>query len=61
MIIFVTAAPERIELTQTKKAELISRIKSNHLTEDDSNVLVGLIEFNCWLQKCIVEKKYFHP
>jgi len=53
---FVTATPERIELTQTEKTELISRIKSNHLTEDDANMLIALIEFNFWLQTRIAEK-----
>ncbi len=52
----MTAAPERIELTQAEKAELISRIKSNSLTEDDSDMLIGLIEFNHWLQIQIIEK-----
>lgn len=52
----MTASPKRIELPQAEKTELIFRIKSNQLTEDDSDILVGLIEFNCWLQTRIVEK-----
>lgn len=52
----MTAAPEHIELTQAEKAKLISRVKSNRLTKDDSDMLVGLIEFSCWLQIQITAK-----
>jgi len=40
MEFFVPTVPERIELSQAEKAELISCIKSNGLTEDDSDMLL---------------------
>ena len=64
MEFFVTAAPERIELTQAEKAELISRIKSNRLTEDDRDIFVGLIEFTIgykYKYKYKLQIKHIYP
>lgn len=49
--------PKRIELSADEKSELIDRIKENSLTPADHDLLIGLIEFNHWLQNALMDKK----
>jgi len=53
----VAKAPKRIELNADEKSELIDRIKEDSLTTADHDLLIGLIEFNHWLQNALLDKK----
>jgi len=47
--------PKPIELTLEDRTGLIERIKSN-MSTDDTELLIGLIDFNLWLQFSLHEK-----
>lgn len=51
------AAPKRIELTIDEQNQLKERIKQSQLNADDQNILLGMIDFNQWLQFSLQEKK----
>ena len=50
--------PTRIEMNHTDQNDLIARTKQNdHIPDEDRQILIGLIEFNSWLQFVLQEKK----
>ena len=48
--------PKPIEMSKEEREALIERIKSNMSTAD-ADILLGLIDFNLWLQHSVEEKK----
>lgn len=55
------AAPKRIELTLDEQRQLKERLKESNLSTDDQQILLGLIDFNQWLQLSLQEKKVHLP
>lgn len=48
--------PKRIELNLNEQSELIARIKGSNLAIADCDLIIGLIEFNQWLQTALLNK-----
>lgn len=48
--------PKLIELTLEDRTALIERIKNDSLTTNDIEILIGLMDFNLWLQFSLQEK-----
>lgn len=52
----VPSTPKRIELNSKEQSALIERVNISNLAPEDRDLIVGLIEFNHWLQVAIADK-----
>lgn len=50
-------APKRIELTLEEQNQLKERVRQSGLSADDQRILLGIMDFNNWLQFALQEKK----
>lgn len=48
--------PKPVELSLEERTGLIERVKNKTLTDNDAELIVGLIDFNMWLQHSLQEK-----
>jgi hypothetical protein len=51
------SVPERIDLTEKEAEQLINRINSSGLSNDDQTILIGILHFCLWLQLKLTEAK----
>ena len=51
------SVPERIDLTEKETEQLINRINSSGLSNDDQTILIGILHFCLWLQLKLTEAK----
>ena len=49
--------PEKVDLTYDQIQELKTSVHDSNLKDEDKTLLVGLIDFNSWLQQQLLEKK----
>ena len=49
--------PERIDLTEKEAEQLINRINSSGLSNDDQTILIGILHFCLWLQLKLTKAK----